>query len=255
VTQQGHPRMNYTQIFRNGWAISGTAKAVKFTTGDKLAYNKRMCAQYHAEDIEKAMLWGKKHIGILNGKQFRMTDGIVTQIEQYGGVVTSAASNVGNTPTAGALSLADFDEWIRQLFKKQVKGQPNERIAIGGDQVVAVLNRGVALDSAYNISAGESTHGISVWTYMTPFGKLKLTTHPLMNESPFWSKQLYGLHPGGIRRRVLRDTFEEGYDAAGKRIQGKDADEGVITTEMGVEVGAAGTMGILRNVATAVKSS
>src|SRR3546814_2066423 len=22
VTQQGHPRMNYTQIFRNGWAIS-----------------------------------------------------------------------------------------------------------------------------------------------------------------------------------------------------------------------------------------
>src|SRR3546814_4051596 len=27
VTQQGHPRMNYTQIFRNGWAISGTAKA------------------------------------------------------------------------------------------------------------------------------------------------------------------------------------------------------------------------------------
>src|SRR3546814_2587389 len=50
VTQQGHPRMNYTQIFRNGWAISGTAKAVKFLTGSKLAHNKKMCASYHAED-------------------------------------------------------------------------------------------------------------------------------------------------------------------------------------------------------------
>src|SRR3546814_19891228 len=51
VTQQGHPRMNYTQIFRNGWAISGTAKAVKFLTGSKLAHNKKMCASYHAEDM------------------------------------------------------------------------------------------------------------------------------------------------------------------------------------------------------------
>lgn len=250
VTQQGHPRMNYTQIFRNGWAISGTAKAVKFLTGNKLANNKADCAMYHAEDQEKAMLWGKKHIGIRNGKQFRMTDGIVTQIEQYGGIVTSAAS--GGVP--GQLSLADFDEWIRQLFKRQIKGQPNERLAIGGDQVVAVLNRAVKLDSTYNITQGENKYGISVWEYQTPFGKLKLTTHPLMNESPYWAKQLYGLHPGGIARRVLRDTFPDDHAASGDRLQGKDADEGALTTEFGVEVGGASVMGILRNVSTAVKS-
>jgi hypothetical protein len=250
VTQQGHPRSNYTQIFRNGWAISGTAKAIKFTTGDKMAKNKADCAMYHAEDMEKSMLWGRKHIGTLNGKQFRMQDGIVTQIEQYGGTVVSAAS--GGVP--GQLSLVDFNDWVRKLFQKQVKGQPNERIAIGGDQVVAVINRCVQLDSTYNISAGESKVGISVWTVMTPFGTLKLMTHPLMNESPFWQKQLYGLHPGGIAKRVLRDTFHDDHDASGKRVNGKDADEGAITTEFGTEVGAAATMGILRNVSTAVKS-
>src|SRR3546814_17514096 len=79
VTQQGHPRMNYTQIFRNGWAISGTAKAVKFLTGSKLAHNKKMCASYHAEDMERTFLWGKKTITTLNGKQFRLTDGVVQQ--------------------------------------------------------------------------------------------------------------------------------------------------------------------------------
>src|SRR3546814_2411327 len=61
VTQQGHPRMNYTQIFRNGWAISGTAKAVKFLTGSKLAHNKKMCASYHAEDMERTFLRSEEH--------------------------------------------------------------------------------------------------------------------------------------------------------------------------------------------------
>lgn len=250
VTQQGHPRMNYTQIFRNGWAISGTAKAIKFQTGSRLAKNKADCAMYHAEDMEKAFLWGRKHIGIQNGKQFRMSDGIVAQVEQYGGIVATAAS--GGTP--GQLSLADFNEWMRQVFKKQVKGQPNERMAIGGDQVVAVLNRCTQLDGEYKIEQGESKVGIAVWTVVCPFGQLKLMTHPLMNESPYWQKQLYALHPGGIAKRVLRDTFNDDFDSNGTRIAGIDADEGAITTECGFEVGAAATMGILRNVTTAVKS-
>lgn len=255
VTQSGHPRLNYTQIFRNGWAISGTAKAIKFQTGNRTAKNKADCGMYHAEDMEKAMLWGKKHLGQLNGKQFRMTDGIVTQIEQYGGVVATAASKVNGNATPGYLSLADFNEWMRQVFKRQIKGQPNERIAIGGDQVVAVINRCVQLDSVYQITQGESKVGISVWTIVCPFGTLKLMTHPLMNESPYWASQLYALHPGGIAKRVLRDTFNEDYDNNGNRIVGKDADEGAMTTEMGIEVGGAATMGIMRNITAAVKSS
>src|SRR3546814_7448676 len=55
-------------------------------------------------------------------------------------------------------------------------------------------------------------------------------THPLMNGNPVWRNEMYALHPGGITKRVLRDTFSEVYDKNGLRIQGKDADEGVITT-------------------------
>jgi len=250
VTQQGAPRMNYVQIFRNGWAISGTAKAVSYRTGNKLARNKQDCATYHAEDMERAFLWGRKHIGNLNGKQFRMTDGVVAQIENYGGTVESAAT--GGTP--GDYSRLDFEDFIRRLFAIGIKGQPNERIALGGDQVLQVLNQMTMLDSTYNISAGESKVGIAVTKIMTPFGSLSLMTHPLMNENPMWQKELYCMHPGAIRKRVLRETFNEGYDSNGNRIQGKDADEGVMTTEAGMEVGGAKTMGILRNVRRAVKS-
>lgn len=250
VTQQGAPRMNYVQIFRNSWAISGTAKAVSFRTGSKLAKNKKECASFHAEDMERAFVWGRSHIGTLNGKQFRMTDGIVAQIEKYGGIVESAATG----GTAGDYSRADFEDFIRRVFATNVKGMPNERIAMGGDQVLAVLNQMTMLDGTYNISQGETKVGIAVTTIQTPFGTLKLMTHPLMNENPVWQRELYVLHPGAVRKRMLRETNEEGYDENGKRIQGKDADEGVITTEGGIELGGAKIMGILRNVRRAVKS-
>lgn len=250
VAQQGAPRLNYTQIFRNAWAVSGTAKAVKFHTGSKVANNKADCATYHAEDMEKGFLFGRKHIGTLNGKQFRLTDGIIAQIENYGGVVESAAS--GATP--GDLSYDDYDDYLMRIFSKNVKGQPNERIQIGGNSIIRAVNQMARADGQYTISQGETKLGINVTTVVSPWGTLKHMSHPLMTENPSWNKMSLTLHPGGIKRRVLRDTFEENYDKNGLRIQGKDADEGVITTEVGVQVGAASTMGIYRNVQKGIAS-
>jgi hypothetical protein len=252
VTQQGHPRLNYTQIFRNGWAISGTAKAISFNTGSKLAKNRRDCASYHAEDQERAFIWGRKHIGTFNGKQFRLTDGIVAQIEQYGGYVMSAAS--GGTP--GNLSYADYsNQFLMNVFSKNVKGQPNERIQIGGNGILKAINQMAVADGILNMTTSDQKFGLAITTIVSPWGTLKHMTHPLMNESPLWTKESYVIHPGAIARRVLRDTNEEGYDANGLRIQGKDADEGVITTEAGVAVKAASTMGIMRNVQAGVASA
>ena len=250
VSQQGTPRSNLVQIFRNAWAISGTAKVVKYRTGSKLAKNKRECAMYHSEDIERSILFGKKHLGTLNGRQFRMTDGVITQIESFGGVVKTAATGA----TAGNLSLKDFTEFVREVFSVGVKGQPNERICYNGDIVTQALNHMTIADSTYDIKYEESGVGIKVGKLVTAFGTLNLMTHPMMNESPVWNKELYVLHPGGLKKRTLRDTFEDNYDKSGTRANGIDADEGQLTTEMGMEVGAARTMGIYRNIQKGVKS-
>lgn len=250
VTQQGHPRLNFTQIWRNGWAISGTAKAVKFLTGSKLAYNKQMCATYHAEDIERSFIWGKKALTTLNGKQFRLTDGILTQIEQYGGVVETA-----NSGSAGDLSRGDFESFIEEVFRYNVKGQPNERIAFIGNMALKAMQKWAWLDGSYQFSAGETKLGIKIQEVMTPFGTLKMMTHALMNENPVWSHELYVLHPGAIKKRMLRDTFPENWDKHGNGVAGKDADEGAITTEGGIQVGAAKTMGIFRNIQDGVATT
>lgn len=250
VTQQGAPRFNFTQIWRNGWAISGTAKAVKFLTGSKLAYNKKMCSNYHAEDIERSFIWGKKALTTLNGKQFRLTDGILTQIEQYGGTVETA-----NSGGSGQLARDDLETFITEVFAYNVMGEPNERVAFIGSTALAAIQKMAWLDGSYQFSAGETKLGVKINEVMTPFGTLKLMTHALMNENPVWTKEMYVLHPGGIKKRMLRDTFPEDYTHSGNGTQGKDADEGAITTEGGIQVGAAKTMGIFRNIATGVATT
>lgn len=249
VAQQGVPRSNLTQIFRNAWAVSGTTKAVKYNTGDKLAKSRSECAQFHSEDMERSFIWGRKHLGTLNSKQFRMTDGIVAQIEQYGGNVETA-----NSGAAGWLTLKDLTSWVREVFSINVKGQPNERITFNGDIVLEVLNHMTLADSSYEIKVEETAVGIKVSKLVTAFGTLKMMTHPFMNESPVWNKEMYVLHPGGLRKRMLRPTFEDAYDKSGTRANGVDADEGLFTTEGGMEVGAARTMGIYRNITTAKAS-
>lgn len=251
VTQQGAPRFNFVQIFRNGWAISGTAKAVKYLTGSKLAHNKQMCALYHSEDVERSFIFGKKAMTTLNGKQFRLTDGLLTQIEQYGGVVETAATG----STAGNLSRADLEDFIQAVFNYNVKGQPNERISFCGNNVLAQVNKMSFLDGQYNFDSSETKLGVKISTLQTPFGTLKFMTHQLMNENPVWNNELYVLHPGGIKKRYLRDTWEENYDKSGAGVSGKDADEGCISFEGGIQVGAAKTMGIYRNIKVAVASA
>lgn len=145
----------------------------------------------------------------------RMTDGILTQIEQYGGDVRTA-----NTGGAGQISRGAFEDWIQSIFTYNVKGQPNERVAFCGNMALKVINRMAWLDGDYQFKAEETKLGIKITEFVTPFGTLKLMTHAMMNENPVWSKEVYALHPGAIKKRVLRDTFPENYDKHGNGVAG-----------------------------------
>ena len=233
---QGYPRANVTQIFRNAWAITGTTKAVTFHTGSQVAKNKQDCANFHAEDKERAMMFGKKHVGQINGKQLRLMDGVVTQIAQYNGTVTIAGATT---------SMAQFRVFLQAIFSKNVRGQPNERIAYSGNGALAVLNEAARKDVTYQMFEPQEAFGIKFTRFVTPFGEIKVMTHPLMTESPNWTRDLHVLHPGGIKKRTLRPTFSENYDSDGNRILGQDSDEGYISTEFTLALMAGQTMGSL----------
>ena len=242
IASQGYPKINYCQIFRNAWSITGTAKAVRFYTGGKDAKNRQDCAAFHAEDIERSLIWGRMVHGVQNGAPFRLMDGLNAQIKTI------------NAAAGATTSMDDLDLFFQKVFSKNIKGAPNERIAYCGNKALAIFNSIARLESTTFISPGEEMFGLNISKWLTPYGTVKLMTHPLMNESPVWTKDLYVYHPAAIRTRYLRRTFVDNDDMSGSR-GGVDADNGVLTTELSVEYQAEVTGGILTGLTQAVANT
>lgn len=233
----GYPRYNYCEIFRNPWDVTGTARAVEWYTGDKVAKNKRDAATFHAEDIERAMWFHRRSIGVVNNKPFRTMNGVVAQITTN---VETQSSNV---------SVGELDDFLLAVFNRNIKGKPNERIAFCGNTVVSVINKLALNFGVMNMEPGATEFGFKVTKWLTPYGDISLMTHPLFNESPLWTKDLHLLHPGALRTRWLRKTHEDRNDRDGTRA-GVDADYGVFTSELTVEYKAEITGGRFTGVDT-----
>ena len=239
----GFPRFNYMQIFRSAWDVTGTAAAVNFHTGDIVAKNKADAAIFHAEDIERSSIWGIKAIGTLNGKPFRSMDGLQAQI------LTNLYVESTNTAWAD-----DMRPFLQSIFETNIKGQPNERIAFCGNTVLAVLEDMARKDSTINLVPGQTDFGMEIMTMRTPFGTVKLMSHPLFNENAVRTQEMMILHPAAIEYRYLRRTFTDDNDVSGSRA-GADSDFGTITTEGCITYKAEKTAGYATGISTAAASS
>lgn len=222
IANLGDPLYNLTQIFRNTWNVTGTSEAVEYYTGSQTAKNQRDAALFHGEDIERALIFGKRVIGVKNGQPFRNMNGLNAMI----------TANV--TAAGGTTSWTQMDAFLQGIFARNIKGKPNERIAFTGNQGLSVMNNIARLNATTYIEPGQTEFGINVHKWITPFGDISLMTHPLMTESPLWTKDLYIFHPGAIETRWLRKTHMDAYDSDGTRA-GVDADYGVYTSELSVE--------------------
>lgn len=238
IANLGFPVFNYTQIFRNAWNISGTAKAVAWYTGNKTAKNKRDCANFHAEAIERSMIWGVRALGQQNGEPFRTAAGLLSFI----------ATNVQSESTS--VKWSDLRSFLETIFRWNVEGKPNERIAFCGNQVLLVLETLAINWSQIKLDIDETEFGFRITKMTTPFGQISLMTHPLMVENPTFAKNLYVFHPGAIRTRWLRPTWDENVDVTGVRA-GVDADYGTINSELSFELKAERTAGIFTGIDTA----
>lgn len=250
IQQNGQSFNNFVQIFKNGWAITGTAKAVQYLTGSKLAYSKEMAVGYHAEDIERSFFFGRKGVTAVNGKELRTSNGLVPQLQDYGGIVVSAAyASVG-----GQMSMAGLRDFMRQIFRKNVKGTPNERIAFTGMGVLFLIQTMAQKDTRYDMTVVETTFGFNI-TQLNFLGfKLNLLVHPLLSENAIWDKTLYVFHPALIKKKILRPTWSQAFTADNNTNAGVDADSGFIADEMGFELKGADLNGMMTNIQTAVAS-
>lgn len=229
---------NLTQIFRNTWAISDTARAVEVIAGEtNVAESRQDCAAFHAADIEKALFFGQKSSGTRNGQPFRTMDGLISIVgnvayypPSYGGVT--------NINTAGATTTwTQLETMLDPVFDQTTdpKGA-NERTLFVGGKAMLVLNNIGRLNGTYQLVDGQTNWGLQFKTLTTSRGKFRIIEHPLFNSNSTWAKMAVGVDLATFRLAYLGDrkTKSREFNMDGKTAQdnGIDAVGGTLTTEL-----------------------
>ena len=221
---------NLTQIFRNTWALTDTARATQVIAGEtNVAESKADCAAFHAADIEKSIFFGQKSQGTRNGKPFRTMDGLISIVSNLTYYPPSYAA--ANITTAGASTTytqleAALDPVFNQATDPKVA---NERILFVGGTAKLVLNNIGRLNGTYQLVDGQTTWGLQFSTFKTARGTFRVIEHPLFNTNSTWSKMAVVVDLSTFNLAYLGDRKTRSEETGG---EGVDAMMGSLTTEL-----------------------
>jgi len=230
---------NYTQIFRNTWAISDTVRTTMMIAGEtNVAESRQDCAAFHAADIEKAIFFGQKSQGTRNGQPFRTMDGLISIVGTLA-YYPSYYSAV-NVNTAGATTnYTQLEGFLDPVFNQATDPKvANERVLFVGGTARRVLNNIGRLNGTYYITDGQTNYGLQFQTFKTARGTFRMIEHPLFNSNTTWSKMAVAVDLSTFRLAYLGDRKtqnkefnmpETDVDVADNGI---DAVGGTLTTEL-----------------------
>ena len=225
--------VNYTQIFRNTWAVSDTTRATMLIAGDSaVAESKQDCAAFHAADIEKAFFFGQKFLGARNNQPFHTMEGLIAAITRGApGNITTAAATTNYTQLAAAL-----DPAFNQVTDS--KGKP-ERILFVGGAARNVLHDIFRKNGTYFIEDGQTSWGLQFDSFKIPRGRYTIIEHPLFNaygQNSTWAKMAVGidLNTFNIAYMTGRKTQNREFNMSGSIAvdNGIDAVGGTLTSEL-----------------------
>jgi hypothetical protein len=224
---------NYTQIFRDAWAVTDTARASYSEMGfSNVAENKRDGMLLHSVNIESAILFGQAKMDTTGAQPLHATQGVVDAIEQY------APDNVD---TAGATT--DFSEWVTLVepaFQYSADiGDPKSRTLFGGSSAIKTINDLARKSGQVFIQDGQTSFGLNFTKFVFYKGTIYLIEHPIMNGIPSMSGLAVILDMPALKLAYMdgRDTRPEEYGGSGRNnANGVDAEGGSLTTELAVEM-------------------
>lgn len=225
---------NYTQIFRNAWGLTDTARASLAEQGySNVAENRKDCSMFHSVDIESAIIWGQPKAPFTgpNGQPLHATQGVIDAMEQYCPQNTNAA---GGTTT--------YDQLVQLLepaFAYSTDmANPKERTLFGDAQAIRVLNAIGVKSGQVQIQSTQTTFGMHFTRFQFYKGAINLIEHPLMNGLGLQGTAII-MDMAALKLAYMdgRDTKAEEYGANGKIVEsGVDGVGGSLTTECAVEL-------------------
>ena len=227
------PILNYTQILRRSWELTGTAYASENESSPHdWDYQAAKIGIEHKRDIERTLLYGVPSSNTAaNGQAIRTTGGLFYWLK-------TNAMDAG-----GGFSEDELNAFSRQVFKYGAK----RKVMMGSPLATSVLNTFPM--SKVRISQTEKKYGINVTTFVSPFGELGLVTNWEL-EGAKYGGVLAIYDPANVRYRFLSNSKANRDSHVNTEIQPPDADtrRDEWLTEMGLEVNLEKTGGVITGI-------
>lgn len=228
---------NLTQIFRNTWALSGSAQATQVIAGDTVVAENRMdCASFHAADIEKALFFGAKSQGTRNGQPFRTMDGFWNIVRNAAYYPASFGGAVNYTVAGSTTNFTQLEAALDPVFNQATDPKVgNQRVLFVGGGARKVINNIGRLNGTYFIQNGQTNYGLQFGSFNIARGSFNMIEHPLFNSNADWSKYAMAVDLSTFRVAYLsgRKTSRDEFNISGQKVDnGIDAVGGTLTTEL-----------------------
>jgi hypothetical protein len=239
--------VNYTQIFRNSWGLTGTLQATQVIAGNtNVAESRQECAGFHACDIEKALIFGQKFLGTRNGQPISTMDGLINTVQNNAS---------GNITTLGATTnYTQLEAALDPVFQQNTDPMnPNQRILFCGGVARRVIHAIARLNSTYYVQSQETSWGLQYDTIKIPRGTFQIIEHPLLNaygSTSTWAKMglVVDVATFGLAYMMGRKTMNQEYGTNGTPVDnGVDAVGGTLTSELTNLVKNPAANGVLYN--------
>lgn len=224
---------NFTQIFREPFEASGTLLASGFVHNPTdWRHQARKAGIEHGKDIEYAMLHGRKSVDTSGSHPRRTT----------GGALSFIVTN--QTDAGGQLTEVEFNAAMRQ--QSRYSGRKS-KLGLASGLAVSVLN-GYPL-GRLQFRQDDSTYGINIANFVTPFGNLNLVVHWLL-EGQKYGGYLVILDMDEVRYRYL-SSEDENRDTSvltNRQETDRDGRKHEYLTECGLEFGQEKKHGVITGI-------
>lgn len=221
------PFVNYTQIFRTPFSMTGTALKAPLKYDETGPYKDKAKEHsiMHMIEIEKAFLFGHKHLYTPSGSAapttgaglpVYTTGGILYHLERYEagdyGTVTATLDSDDDkriiTNTAGTINEKTYDGYLERVFRV-TNNTASEKLVLCGSGFLQTINQ---LYRSKTVLYAElpftDTYGMNVVKHTTPFGTIYYKTHPLFTQNPTLRYNALFLDVRNLKYRPMqgRDT-------------------------------------------------
>lgn len=153
---------NYLQIFRKAYGTTGSLDGFSLYGGAEQNVKAKQQGIIHAQDIERAFLFGEKAINTAGTHPKRFTGGVLSFI------------TTNKTDAGGTLTEAEFENFLITAYRYG----SSQKLLLVSPNVLGVINSWAR--GKIQVSPSAKTYGMNLSTYLSGQGTVTLAKHKLL---------------------------------------------------------------------------